>query len=65
LLYFLDAYSGYHQIKNEGVRPARDFIHHAVWDVLLRNDVVRPPKRGRNIPAMYAARLRRPHRANR
>jgi hypothetical protein len=27
LLCFLDAYSGYH---DEGVRPARDLLHHAV-----------------------------------
>jgi hypothetical protein len=52
----IDAYSGYHQIKmkespdkDEGVRLARDFVHHAVRDVLLRHDAVRPPKRGCNI----------------
>jgi hypothetical protein len=65
LLCFLDAYSGYHQIKNEGVRPARDFIHHAVRDVLLRNNAIRSPKRGRYIPVMYAARFWGSHRADR
>jgi hypothetical protein len=63
LLCFLDAYSGYHQ-KNEGVRPARDFVHHAVRDVLLRNNAIRSPKCRRYILAMYAARFRGSHRAD-
>jgi hypothetical protein len=65
LLCFLDACSGYHQIKMKESDQLGDLIHHAVRDVLLRDDVVRSPKRGRNILAMYAARLRRSHRANR
>jgi hypothetical protein len=64
LLCFLDAYSGYHQIKMK-VRPARDFIHHVVRDVLLRHDAVRPPECGCDIPTVHAARFRRPHRPDR
>jgi hypothetical protein len=35
-LSFLDAYSGYHQIKmKESDQLARDFFHHTFWHVLL------------------------------
>jgi hypothetical protein len=64
LLCFLDAYSGYKPNKGEGVRPARDFVHHAIRDVLLRNNVVWSLKRGHYLLVMYAARFRGPHRAN-
>jgi hypothetical protein len=63
LLCFLDAYSGYHQIKmKESDQLATSFITtfgmfcYATMPFGLR---------GRYIPAMYAARLRRPHRADR
>jgi hypothetical protein len=64
LLCLLDAYSGYHKIKmKESDQLATSFIT-SFGNVLLRNDAIWPPKCGRYIPAMYAARLRRPHRAD-
>jgi hypothetical protein len=62
LLCFLDAYSGYHQIK---MKESYQLVHLTVRNVLLHNDAIWPPKCGRYVPAMYAARLRRPHRADR
>jgi hypothetical protein len=50
--------------KNGKWRMCSDFVHHAVRDVLLRHDVVRPPKRGCNVSALHATRFRRSHRAN-
>jgi hypothetical protein len=64
-LSFLDAYSSYHQIKNERVRPARDFIHYPIQHVLLGYDAFRSPERSGYVPVMHATCFWETHRVNR
>jgi hypothetical protein len=64
LLYFLDAYSGYHQIKMESDQLVTSFIT-PFGMFLLCNDANRSSECRSYIPAMYAAHFRGPHRANR
>jgi hypothetical protein len=64
LLCFLDAYSGYHQIKmKESDQLATSFIM-SFGMFLLRNDAIWPSKWGSYIWAMYATRFWGPHRAD-
>jgi hypothetical protein len=64
ILSFLDAYSGYHQIKMKEVRPARDFFHHTFWHVLLYYYAIWFEECRCNIPNVHEPRVRRAHRLN-
>jgi hypothetical protein len=59
ILSFLDAYSGYHQITTERVRPTRDFFHHPIWHVPLHHHAVWPKKCWRHLPALHVEMFRR------
>jgi hypothetical protein len=59
-LSFLDAYSGYHQIKMK----ARDFFHHTFWHVLLYYYAIWLEECRCNIPKVHEPRVRRAHRPN-
>jgi hypothetical protein len=63
-LSFLDAYSGYHQIKMKRVRPARDFFHHAFWHVLLYHYAIWLEECRCDIPKVHEPCVQRAHRPN-
>jgi hypothetical protein len=56
-LSFLDAYSGYHQIKMKG-----DFFYHTFWHVLLYYYAIWLEECRCNIPKVHEPRVRRAHR---
>jgi hypothetical protein len=61
-LSFLDAYSGYHQIRMK--EPTRDFFHHTFRHVLLCYHVVRFEECGCDIPKVHEPCVRRTHWSN-
>ena len=62
-LCFLEAYSGYHQIKM-AVRPSRNGIHHTIRPILLQHNALRAQKRWRNISAHDSDMSGQPDRQN-
>jgi hypothetical protein len=44
--------------------PTRDFIHHSIWCLLLKDDALRAQKRGCHFPKMIATHLWRSYRMN-
>src|SRR3954463_3411213 len=56
-LCFLDAYSGYNQIK----MAVEDGVHHAIRSLLLHHHDLRPQERRGNLPAVHARMPREPN----
>jgi hypothetical protein len=62
-LSFLDAYSGYHQIKMKE-SDQLDFFHHTFWHVLLYYHAIWFEECRRDVPKVHEPRVRRAHRPN-
>jgi hypothetical protein len=63
-LSFLDAYSGYHQIKMKESDQLVTFFHHTFWHVLLYYYVIWFEECRCDIPKVHEPRVRRAHRSN-
>ena len=50
---FLDAYSGYHQIKLKEEDQEKTSFYHTLWSFSLQNNVLRPQERRGNISEVY------------
>jgi hypothetical protein len=62
-LYFLYAYSGYHQMVM-CIADQLILVHYSMWRLLLEDDAFQAQKRGCHIPKMHAMCLRGTHRTH-
>jgi hypothetical protein len=63
-LSFLNAYSGYHQIRMKESDQLATSFHHTLWHVLLRYHAIRFEECGHDIPKVHEPRVRRTHWSN-